>query len=353
MPNPLENKMLLYYINALGSGLANKDDPMQAVAGVTQQTIATQSYMNLIKQMLSGGDAKFSTDGKKFKLDGPSALLGDVSELSKEQKVPFAGAPSGTAMNVPGGQLETSQDLLRQMFLNPSASPLDISGADLVGLTPENISQALQLRFMGEELERRRLSDLREMMVPTPVAPIQLPGVGRLSLKQWQSLPTKERSYAYYVFTEKQRGDEPLEYEEWTAETDAPTQKQLYDIGKEDPEFAKWLTKYKEAGAIKIDIAGREVEKGLGKGQARVIAPGYAQEIREGLMKDRTNWPSESLIKQYTNKGLPYIEAEERAQRRMVLETMDKQIRQAFKGKKVTLGEDGWEVDGELKVRYP
>jgi len=37
----------------------------------------------------------------------------------------------------------------------------------------------------------------------------------------------------------------------------------------------------------------------------------------------------------------------------MILEAMDKQIRQAFKGKEITLGEEGWEVDGELKVRYP
>ena len=37
----------------------------------------------------------------------------------------------------------------------------------------------------------------------------------------------------------------------------------------------------------------------------------------------------------------------------MILEAMDKQIRQAFKGKKVTLGDDGWYVDGVLKVGFP
>ena len=83
------------------------------------------------------------------------------------------------------------------------------------------------------------------------------------------------------------------------------------------------------------------------------MSPGYAQSVRDDLVKDKANWPSETLIKQYTGKGLPYTEAEERAQKRMVLETMDKQIRQAFRGKEVTLGDDGWYVDDELKVRFP
>lgn len=339
-------------MSGAGAALGGEGSVAEAVGGMTQQQIASQNYMKMVKQMLAGG-SKFTMDKDKFTLGGPSTLLGDVSGMLKEQQVPFKGAPSGMAMDAPGGQLETRERQLEQSFLNPSVSPLDVSGADLAGLTPGDISQALQLKFMGEELERKKLSDLMEMMTPTPAAPIKLPGVGELSLKQWQSLPTKERSYAYYVFTEKQRGDEPLEYKEWVAKTDEPTQKQLYDIGKEDPEFAEWLTEYKKAGAIKIDIAGREVEKGLGKGQAVVMAPGYAQDVRESLMKDKANWPSETFIKQYTDKGLSYLEAEERAQKRMVLESMDKEVRQAFKGKKVTLGDEGWEVDGELKVRYP
>lgn len=346
-----ETRMILYYLNAMGGGLAGKDHPMQQVGAVTEQQIKAESQMRLIQKLLDGGGTV--KRGKTGGIDVSGDITSLLSGMSEEEKTPFAKAPSGTAMNAPGGQIETQRDSLRQGVLNPSPSLTDISGADLIGLTPENISQALQLKFTGEELERKKLSDLMEMMTPTPTAPIKLPGVGKLSLKQWQSLPTKERSYAYYVFTEEQRGDEPLEYKEWVAKTDEPTQKQLYDIGKEDPEFAEWLTKYKEAGAIKIDIAGREVEKGLGKGKADVMSPGYAQSVREDLMKDKANWPSEKLIKQYIDKGLSYTEAEDRARRRMILETMDKQIRQAFKGKKVTLGDDGWYVDGVLKVGFP
>ena len=357
-----QTRMLMYYLNAMGQGLAGPKHPMQRVGAVTEQQIKAESQMKLIQKLLdSGGTVKRGKAGgidvsgdvsyfisdiaNEESIDKKNPFSGTMSELSKDEQTSFKGGVTG--------RVESQRSLMEQKFLNPSSSLPDISGADLIGLTPENISQALQFKFMSEELEHKKLSDIMEMLAPTPGAPIELPGVGKLSLRQWQALPSKERSYAYYVFTEEQRGDKPLEYDEWASRIDEPTAKQLYDIGKRDPEFAEWLTKYKEAGAIKIDIAGREVEKGLGKGKADVMSPGYAQSVKEDLMKDRTNWPSDKLIKQYTDKGLSYTEAEDRAQRRMILEAMDKQIRQAFKGKKVTLGDDGWYVDGVLKVGFP
>ena len=335
MPNPLENKLLLYYLNELGSGLADEGDPMQKVAGATRQNIATQNYMNLIKQMLAGG-GKFSMDKDKFKLDAPSTLLGDVSGLSKQQQTPFAGAPAGMSMNAPGEQLETKEDRLKHMFLNPSASPLDISSADLAGLTPENISQALQLKLTSEELERKRLSDIYKMMQPAEAK---------------DTRTTKVKTYEYA----KEQGYKGsfVDFQN-ISET---THKKDYDEAVKDGyvgSFNNWMLEMAKAGAINLgEVTKREVAKRKGIGESEVMAPGFAQSIKIDLMKDKANWPSESLIKQYTGKGLPYIEAEERAQKRMVLETMDRQIRQAFKGKKVTLGEEGWEVDGELKVRYP
>ena len=355
MPNPLENKMLLYYINALGSGLMEKDDPMQAVAGVTQQQMATQNYMNLIKQMLAGGDAKFSTDGKKFKLDGPSALLGDVSELSKEQKVPFAGAPSGTAMNVPGGQLGTSQDLLRQMFLNPSASPLDISGADLIGLTPENISQALQLRFMGEALERKKLSDLRAMMVPTPAAPIETPGIGKLSLKQWSSLPTDDRSYYLYVASAKQRDEEAMNKEDWMASTDTNTRIQYLKALEKDEDLKSLAIELEQAGRDVISIGEQVIQKGRSKDIVRVTSSTYAQETRDDIAKDPERKLEAPYIKKYMEAGMKYEGAQLRAHNAVLYDAMYKGLQIAYKkiGKEVTWGKTGWEVDGVEVQGYP
>ena len=351
----IDPNMLMYFASTLGQGLMSPDDPMQGVAGATKQTIATQNYMKMVKQMLAGG-SKFTMDKDKFTLGGPSTLLGDVSGLLKDEKVPFKGAPSGMAMNVPGGQLNTQQDQLRQSFLNPSNGSLDIFSAGLVGLTPENISQALQLKFTKESLEQKKLSDFAKMMQaiqPGPAAPIEVPGLGKLSLKQWSSLPTNDRSYYLYAASAKQRGEEAMTKEDWVASTDVNTRIQYLEGLEGDEDLKSLAIELAQAGSVKIDIGGREVEKGLGKGQAEVMSPGFSQDVKVDLMKDKANWPSDLLIKQYTDKGLSYTEAETRVQKRMVLETMDKQIRQAFKGKEITLGEEGWEIDGELKVRYP
>jgi len=39
-----ETKMALYYLNAMGQGLAGEDHPMQQVGAVTKQQIETQKY---------------------------------------------------------------------------------------------------------------------------------------------------------------------------------------------------------------------------------------------------------------------------------------------------------------------
>jgi len=327
---PIDPNMLAYYASTLGQGLMNPDDPMQGVAEATKQQIATQNYMKMIKTMLAGG-GKFTMDKDKFKLDAPSALLGD--ELFKDS-VP------DVAMNIPGGgQTGTQQNFLKQSFLNPSDSPLGVSSADLVGLTPENISQALQLKFAGEEVERKKLSDVLDIAYKQKV----------LGAKDTRTSDIKNYEYA------RQQGFKgSFEDFQNIAET---THKKDYDEAVKSGykgTFNDWMLEMAKAGAINFgEIAEREIGKGLGKGQAKVMSPDFAQDVREGLAKDKANWPSESLIKKYTDKGLSYSEAEERAQKRMVLEAMDKQVRQAFKGKKVTTESDGWYVDGELKVRYP
>ena len=346
MPNPLENKMLMYYLNTLGQGLMDPEHPMQPVASATKQQMAAESkhklsmnYMNMIKQMLAGG-GKISMDKDKFKLDAPSALLGDVSGIIEKE-----GAPAGMSMNAPTGMQGVGEKDWMQSFLNPSASPIDVTSADLVGLTPADVTQALQTGVAYGGLERKRLSDIYNLIHKQKV------------LEAKETRTTKVRNYEYYVAQEKAAGKEFKSMEMW--DSGLVRERRLYDeavasgMSKEENPFHEWLFELRRAGAVSIDMVGREVKKGLGKGQAEVMSPGYAQDVRVDLMKDKAAWPSESLIKRYTDKGLPYAEAEERAQKRMVLESMDKQIRQAFKGKKVTLGEDGWYIDGELKVRYP
>ena len=339
MPSPQEMQMIAYYMSTLGQGLMAEDHPMQPVAKATQQQISTQNYMNMIKQMLAGG-GKFSADKDKFKIDAPSALLGEDFYGAGAG----AGAPgfsSNVAVNAPGTQRTSGapQQNMMSNALNFSASPLDISGAGLVGLTPENISQALQLKFMGEEVEQKKVSDIQDMMFK--VATLEATDTRSADVKNYEYARSQGFEGSFTDFKNVAETTHKKDYEEAMG-------------GGYVGSFNDWMLEMAKAGAINLgEIAEREVGKGFGKGQADVMSPDYAQNVREDLMKDKANWPAEGLIKQYTDKGLPYTEAEERAQKMMVLQEMDKRIRQAFKGKKVTTEDDGWHVDGKLKVRYP
>ena len=280
----MDYRLMALFANAMGQGLMDKDDPMQQVAGVTSKTIATQNYMDMISQMLAGGDSKFSTDGKKFKLDGPSALL------RGDEKTPFKGAPAGMAMNAPGGSqgvtpnvggggMDFSKLMMMNLLgggnaLNPSASPLDVSGVSLAGLTPENISQALQLKFMSEELERKKLSDFVKMMQPEPTDPRDEPFISNYTLRQFNALTPDYKEYTLAKEGAKTLGDDAfMTKREW--EETEPTERQRFLKGlKDKPEMLEMEKKLAEArttepkpvklALMNISTATREVDKRFG-----------------------------------------------------------------------------------------
>ena len=356
-PNPedktgiMDNPALWQYINSLGIGLMGKDSPMYGPAKMTQDAMSAKAYMDVIKKFLGGG-------GNLSEKDGKLQYAGDITKFVSPEDGQLSSTPANFTGSSAGTPQNTNVKPQGQSMPNPSRSPLDISSADLVGLTPEHISQALQFKFAKEEMEQKKLSELYKMMQPEsvePSAPIETPGIGKLSLKQWSSLPTEDRSYFLYAASARQRGEEVMDKDSWDASTDTNTKIQYLKALEEDSELKSLAMELARAGAssTSIDIAGREVAKGEGKGQANVMSPDYAQRTRRVLSADKANWPSEELIQSFIAQGFTYEEAEVRAQDRMILESMDKEIRQAFKHDKVTRGQGGWEVNGELKVRYP
>lgn len=147
MPNPLENKLLLYYLAGTGAAIGGKGSVAESLGGMTQQQIQTESFQKLLRTLLAGG-GKFSMDKGSMDLKAPISAFRDT-----EYSIP--GFEESYSKVADTGNLPE--------YLSPSASPLDVSGADLAGLTPESISQALRLKFMEEELGRRRISDLARM----------------------------------------------------------------------------------------------------------------------------------------------------------------------------------------------
>lgn len=123
------NPLLIQYLAAAGSDLLSGNPIGANVNKVTNQQIQNSSFQKLLQRMLGeaqspNNTSKMTMDGTKFKFEG-------------DMNNPFA-----------------------QDNSNFQSSPLDFNSADLAGLTPEMISQALQFKFQKDQMSRQSVNDL-------------------------------------------------------------------------------------------------------------------------------------------------------------------------------------------------
>jgi len=124
-------------------------------------------------------------------------------------------------------------------------------------------------------------------------SPFSIPGVeGNISWERYKALPTETKSYLYHVFDASKRGELPMTYDEFKNEVKDPTQKQLYDLAREDPEFAKWLMEYRKAGSTTINMPPGEkaFETAKGRLKAKVTDPEFFFNTQKQLMEDQEKW---------------------------------------------------------------
>lgn len=334
MPSPLENRLLLYYMSGIGGAIGGPESVGAAIGGMTQQQIQSESFMKLMKTLLAGG-GKFGMDKDGMSLKAPVDAFADTN-LSIPGFEKSYGGVSGAL-----GTLERPRRPELPAAYNPSASPLDISGADLAGLTPENISQALQLKFMTEEMGRKTAADLtragyygaaaRRMEAETAAAipSIDIPGVGKVTTKQfidiWKTASKDERSaalklYDRYVEQEEGAGRTPKSLENWTMQVAEASGKSLAEI------MAEFMAK-KEVG---IDIEQRD----------RFRRPKFRTDI-EKTIRDKRRYEYETA------------DDPDKAFKRLTWKEMDKQVKSRFPGavfgRDTATGAVGWfDKEGKL-----
>lgn len=189
MPNPFENNLFLSFLSQGGASL---NPNFAGLNQLVQQNIGAQNYAKLINSIIGGG-GKLSMDKDNFSLKGPSSMLGKRGpDLPSGYATPQAPQPSRldleyspTLARTPAASTTSAttmspENLLMMALLNPSASPLGaVSGADLAGLTPQDISQALQLKMAGEEIRRKSINDLLDLAVKSETLDIQRSKLGR------------------------------------------------------------------------------------------------------------------------------------------------------------------------------
>lgn len=223
------NKLFLQYLSAAGQDVVSGNPIGTNVNAVTQQNISAQNYSKLLNRMLGGyipEGGKIVSDSKGMKLDIPKSAL----ETS-------GGQGTGSLMSAQ----TTTVPKFDSQFLNPfDSSQSEIPAADLAGLTPNDISTALNARFTRDQIERKSVNDLMDHMIKAK----------ELSLKIEESDRTPATKSYEYATRQGYKGT----FEDW--EKKAITghmndYEAAVKSGYKEP-FWKWMLDMAKAGAINL-----------------------------------------------------------------------------------------------------
>ena len=376
----LQNKLFLQFLAGFGSDVSaygtdtSKGFQPTNLNAMVQQNIAAQSYMKLLKQLLGpdGSKATFSKDGINLTLPQESSMLSSILQGTGPGGVwEGMAAPLGTPRGLTGAAPRRDVDAVNPFVSSQS----EISAADLAGLTPQNISQALSGALDIETLKRKSVSDVVDALYKQSLTgyyealtekerrpgevgrpfPILVPNVGEVSLEEWKALPKDEQDYAIYLHGSKAIGDkDPMTREEFESLEPTEHERLLRSLLKH-PDLLGVEKALREAGATRIDLSTKLTEKkALSEvdRQNEVMRPGFHQEVLEDLQKDTRAWRSTSEAEEFAKAtGKTFEQARSIIQKAKHREAMDKQIRQAFPGAKWS--RKGWYVGGKLIVRDP
>ena len=276
----LSNPDVLYMMAGLG-GAIGKDNPFAVAAGgMTQQGIAAQNQKKLLMALLGQGGGAKAGESVGFGYDKVSKqFLGadPTTKISSDGKTATFTGPVGAFEGFGGGSPSPTPTATppsggQPGIINPSVGlPGDLSGLSLAGLKPEDINKAITLGLTGADLERKKVSDLYQNQywqalvearreatgAKNVLAPVEIPGVGQVSLDQFKALPSKTQAYAYAMYLRKQNGQTMISPEEFERQSDTNSTMQLIDRANRDPVFKKGLMEYKQAGATNINLGDK------------------------------------------------------------------------------------------------
>ena len=287
----MENNLLLSMLSGAGAAVAGPDSFAANMNPMVQQNIAAQSkattqqkYMKWLQDLISGG-AKVSMDKDKFSIGGETSVLqgmlkGDESGggLNASVTAPTPSAPAPAPVDPSG-----------VMNLNPSISPPVLSRADLAGLTPQDVSQALAGAINVESLMQSKISDVanrdlkeRELALTKRLTEAQIgklgaetsgltpsiniPGTdikltGSQYIEWWKAATKDERTAAVKNFEYAQVRGFKGSFEQFQ-DLSSTTHKKDYDTavkGGYKGEFNEWMLEMAKAGAINLgDIVERK-----------------------------------------------------------------------------------------------
>jgi hypothetical protein len=210
-----------------------------------------------------------------------------------------AGAEAQVPTTVPMAETSTPQDpmvqLLTQMLgggqVNPAAGFANLRPADLAGVSPEMLSQALQFKMQQEQLGKKNVMDVMDLMMRGKELGMRAPymkaltdeAIDRVASNQpiiniggipyntaeylkWQqvqkeNLSTNQKDYSTYAAQEAAAGRQPKSFEEFLNNnftSDIKNYRLYVDqekaAGRTPKDFDPWLTEHEGSRATRISI---------------------------------------------------------------------------------------------------
>ena len=305
----LNNNLLLYFLAGAGRAVGGQGSVGDVLGQGVQQQIGAESqskvnaqYMKMLQGMLAGG-GKINMDKDNINIKAP---IGAFNNNSGGQTPSMSSGTSALATPTnPDIGGDWMKDFNMGGALNPSNSPSDVMSANLaglennsqaqvesadiqpipremlVGLTPENVSQALggavsvnnlreskisevanrilktrELDMLESErkaeLQLKNLKEAREWQTLMRESPLEVPGLGKMTFDNWKELDAPTKSYSYYAFDAKNRGEEVMSFNDWKQQSPPESIYEIYELAEKDPKFKEFFFRQKEAGATRI-----------------------------------------------------------------------------------------------------
>ena len=314
--NPLENNLLLQMISGMGGAIGGEGSLAAGMNAMNQMNIAAQSkvttqdkYMQMMAKLLGKGvDFKSDAKGKASlsveDVDTLSGLLsGGNSNSMDSMSGPMASTPAQTQTPSSGIVPTPTPKTFLGDSLNPSSSPLDITSADLAGLTPQDVYQALSGAVSVESLRQSTIANtanralkarelksseaLTAAKIKEITPSMNIPGIGKVTSKQyidwWKTASKDERTAAVKNYEYAQEKGFKGSFEQFQDNSKTTHQKDYAQAKSEGYKgsFNSWMLEMTKAGAINL---GDVIAK---KGAIEdVEAIKYFSDPKGGLVKD-------------------------------------------------------------------
>jgi len=128
----------------------------------------------------------------------------------------------------------------------------------------DDINNAIRLGLLGSDLERKKVRDLYQIeerraarRIEGTLAPIGLPGVGKILATDWEKLPVETRAYAYAMHLRQQNGQPLISPEQFKLQANPSDMERLARAAGNDKELMENILKIKQAGATRVDFGSK------------------------------------------------------------------------------------------------